>query len=297
MEQAVNLKILFVLNPVSGGKKKIDWEPLIRNYFKERSHNIEFFVLSGSGDESSLKYWFEKFQPDRVVAVGGDGTISLVAKQLLGSGIAMGILPAGSANGMAKELDVPQVPETAIDIIVNGKIKCCDVIRINEKDICFHLADFGLNARLIKYFDESPLRGMWGYARMVLKVVWYKKLVEAKITTGEKEIQTRAYMIVIANASKYGTGAVINPDGKIDDGKFEIVIMRKFSLAQLFKMFLSYKNFNPKKVEVIQATKVSINTKKPTHFQVDGEFKGKIDKVKAEIIPSSLNMLIKRNDD
>ncbi len=297
MEQAINLKILFVLNPVSGGKKKIDWEPLIRNYFKERSHIIEFFVLSGEGDESSLNYWFKKFQPDRVVAVGGDGTISLVAQQLLGTSMAMGILPAGSANGMAKELEIPQEPEVAMDIIVNGAIKCCDVIRINDKDICFHLADFGLNARLIKYFDESRLRGMWGYVRMVLKVVWYKKLVEAKISTDKEEINTRAFMIVIANASKYGTGAVINPDGKIDDGKFEIVIMRKFSLAQLFKMFLSYRNFNPKKVEIIQTTTVSIKTKKPTHFQVDGEFKGKIDKVKAEIIPASLNMLIKENDD
>lgn len=295
--EAINLKILFVLNPVSGGKKKIDWEPLIRNYFKQHTHTIEFFVLSGEGDESSLNYWFKKFQPDRVVAVGGDGTISLVAKQLLGKDIAMGILPAGSANGMAKELDIPAVPEEAIDIIVNGRIKCCDVIKINEKDICFHLADFGLNARLIKYFDESPLRGMWGYVRMVLKVIWYKKLVEAEIKTDDKEIKTRAFMIVIANASKYGTGAVINPDGKVDDGKFEIVIMRKFSLTQLFKMFLSYKNFNPKKVEIVQTTKVSIKTKKPTHFQVDGEFKGKIDKVKAEIIPASLNMLIKNNDD
>ena len=296
MEQPINLKILFVLNPVSGGKKKIDWEPLIRNYFKERSHTIEFFVLDGKGDESSINYWFEKFQPDRVVAVGGDGTISLVAKQLLGKNIAMGILPAGSANGMAKELEIPQVPEEAIDIIVNGQIKCCDVIKINNDNICFHLADFGLNARLIKYFDESPLRGMWGYVRMVLKVVWYKKLVEAKIKTDDKEINTKAYMIVIANASKYGTGAVINPDGKLDDGMFEIVIMRKFSMMQLFQMFLSYRNFNPKKVEIVKATEVTIKTKKPTHFQVDGEFKGKIDKVVAKIIPSSLNLLVKEDD-
>ncbi len=296
MEQDINLKILFVLNPVSGGKGKIDWEPLIRNYFKDRTHTIEFFVLSGEGDESSLKYWFDKFKPDRVVAVGGDGTISLVAKQLLGTGIAMGILPAGSANGMAKELQIPQVPDEAIDIIVNGIIKCCDVIKINEKDICFHLADFGLNARLIKYFDESPWRGMWGYVRMVLKVIWHKKLVSAKIITDEGEIDTHAYMIVIANASKYGTGAVINPDGKVDDGKFEIVIMRKFSLSQLFQMFLSFKNFNPKKVEIVQTTKAIIQTKRPTHFQVDGEFKGKIDKVIAEIIPSQLNMLVKKTD-
>lgn len=297
MEQALNLKILFVLNPVSGGKKKINWEPLIRNYFQQRAEIIEFFVLVGSGDGTSLRYWFEKFMPDRVVAVGGDGTISLVAKHLLGTNMSMGILPAGSANGMAKELEIPEVPEEAIDIIVNGKIKCCDVIKINDKDICFHLADFGLNARLIKYFDESPLRGMWGYGRMVLKVLWYKKLVEAKIKIdGNDEIHTKAFMIVIANASKYGTGAVVNPDGKVDDGKFEVVIMRKFSLSQLFKMFLSYRSFNPKKVEILKATKVTIKTKRPTHFQVDGEFKGKIDKVNAEIIPSQLNLMVSKPD-
>ncbi len=108
MEQPLNLKILFVLNPVSGGKKKIHWEPIIRQYFKELPHTIEFFVLSGKDDQDSLQYWFEKFKPDRVIAVGGDGTISLVAKQMLGTEMAMGILPAGSANGMAKELAIPE---------------------------------------------------------------------------------------------------------------------------------------------------------------------------------------------
>lgn len=296
MEQPLNLKILFVLNPVSGGKRKISWEPLIREYFKELPHTIEFFILSGKDDAGSLQYWFEKFQPQRVVAVGGDGTISMVAKQLLGTDMAMGILPAGSANGMAKELDIPEKPEEAVGIIINGIINCCDVIKINDDDICFHLADLGLNARLIKYFDESPWRGMWGYIRMVVKVMWRKKLMDAKIVTDEKEIDTRAYMIVIANASKYGTGAVINPNGKVDDGMFEIVIMRKFTLLQLFKMFWSYKDFNPKKVEILRTTKVTITTKRATHFQVDGEFKGKIDRVTANIIPSQLNLLLKNEE-
>ena len=294
MDQPLNLKILFVLNPVSGGKRKINWEPLIREYFKELPHTIEFFILSGKDDAGSLKYWFEKFHPHRVVAVGGDGTISMVVKQLLGTDMAIGILPAGSANGMAKELNIPDNPEDAIDIIINGEINCCDVIKINDDDICFHLADLGLNARLVKYFDESPWRGMWGYIRMVLKVMWNKKLLDAKIVSDNDEINTRAYMIVLANASKYGTGAVINPDGKVDDGKFEIVIMRKFSLSQLFKMFLSYKSFNPKKVEILKTTKATITTKRATHFQVDGEFKGKINKVTAEIIASQLNILIKK---
>ncbi len=292
MEQPLHLKILFVMNPVSGGKKKINWEPLIRNHFKNLHHLIEFFVLSGDGDVSSLQYWFQKFKPDRVVAIGGDGTVSMVAKQLLGTPIALGILPAGSANGMAKELGIPGDHEKAIDAIINGNIHCCDVIKINDGEICFHLGDLGLNARLIKYFDASPWRGMWGYIRMTIKVAWNKKLMDATVVTDEKEITTRAYMIVIANASMYGTGAVINPDGKVDDGKFEIVIMRKFSVVQLFKMFWSYKNFNPKEVEILKTTKATITTKRPTHFQVDGEFKGKINKVTASIIPSQLNILL-----
>ncbi len=297
MEQPLNLKILFIINPVSGSKKKPDWEPVIRNYFKDLPHSIDFFVLSGKDDTSSLKYWFEKLKPQRVVAVGGDGTISMVAKQLLGTKMIMGILPAGSANGMAKELKIPEDPEEAIDIILNGRVTCCDVIKINEKNICFHLSDLGLNARLIKYFDESPLRGMWGYARMVLKVLWRKKLMDAHIKADNLDINIKAYMVVIANASKYGTGATINPDGNVQDGKFEIVVVRKLSLSQLVKMFWSYKNFNPKKLEIFQATEAVITTRRKTHFQIDGEFKGKIDKVTAKIIPSQLNLLIKNVED
>jgi diacylglycerol kinase (ATP) len=207
----------------------------------------------------------------------------------------MGILPAGSANGMAKELEIPEIPEEALNIIVNGKVKGCDVIKINETDISLHLSDFGLNARLVKYFEEGALRGMWGYSRMLIKVLWRKKLMSAHIVANNLDLKTDAYMVVIANASKYGTGGFINPGGNISDGVFEIVILRQFSLFQLFKMFVSYKNFDPKKVEIFQTKTATITTGKKTHFQVDGEYKGKLDKVTAEIIPSKLNLLVGQN--
>ena len=294
MENSSHLKILFVLNPVSGGKKKIDWESVIRDYFKNLGHQIELYVLSDKDDTGSLNYWIEKLQITRIVAVGGDGTVTLIAKQLLGTDLIMGILPAGSANGMAKELQIPETPEEALDIIVNGTVKCCDVIKINENDISLHLSDFGLNARLVKYFDEGMLRGMWGYSRMVFKVLWHKKLMNAHILADNLNLNITAYMIVLANASKYGTGAVINPEGNVGDGVFEIVVVRKLSLFELFKMFLSYRNFNPKKVEVFQTRTATITTRHKTHFQVDGEYKGKIDKVTAAIIPSQLNLLVRK---
>ena len=294
MENPASLKILFVLNPVSGRKKSFDWETAIRNYFRNLPHTIEFYVLSGKDDTVSLDYWIKKIQITRIVAVGGDGTVSLIAKQLLGTDLIMGILPAGSANGMAKELQIPEIPKAAIDIIINGKVKRCDVIKINGNDISLHLSDFGLNALLIRYFERSRLRGMWGYSRMAFKVLWRKKLLNAHIVADNLDLETKAYMVVIANASKYGTGAVINPEGNVGDGVFEIVIVRKLSLSQVFKMFLSYKNFNPKKVEVFQTKTATITTSKKTHFQVDGEYKGKIDKVTAAIIPSQLNLLVKK---
>jgi diacylglycerol kinase (ATP) len=294
MESPAVLKILFVINPISGGKKKIDWEASIRDYFKDMPHAIEFYILNGKDDTGSISYWVEKLRVTIIVAVGGDGTVALLAKQLIGTDLTIGILPAGSANGMAKELSIPEIPGEALDIIVNGEVKACDAIKIND-DISLHLSDFGLNARLVKYFDEGRLRGMWGYARMVLRVIWRKKLMNAHIIADNLDLNTSAYMVVIANATKYGTGACINPGGNIADGVFEIVILRRFPILQLIRMLLSYKNFDPDKVEIFHTKTATITTSKKMHFQLDGEYKGKIDKVQAEIIAGQLKVLVKKN--
>ena len=286
------VNILFILNPVSGGKNKIKWEPVIREYFKSLPQKIDFFILTGTDDAKSIKNAIEKSAPQKVIAVGGDGTVSLVAKQLLNSSIPMGILRAGSANGMATELNIPEDPKSQMDLIVNGKTSKCDVIKINDKDICLHLSDFGLNARIVKYFDKSSFRGMWAYGRVFLKILLQRKLFDAHIIADNLDLRIHAYMIVIANASKYGTGAVINPDGKIDDGKFELVVVRKISLVEFFKMFISGKPFNPQKVEIFQTTHAEITIKKAIHFQIDGEYKGKRNEVKAFIIPSALNVIV-----
>ena len=127
MNPVAGLKILFVINPISGAKGKIAWEPAIRNYFTGLQHSFDFFLLDGKDDATSLKYWIEKLQPERVIAVGGDGTISLVAQQLLGKKIAMGIVPAGSANGMAKELFIPLDVPMALNLIETGEPKSIHV--------------------------------------------------------------------------------------------------------------------------------------------------------------------------
>lgn len=294
MQQLGTLKILFVINPGSGTKSKTNWEKVTREYFRhlQHTHTIEFYLLTGNDDAVSLQYWIDKFKPDRVIAVGGDGTVSLVAEQLLNTSIAMGILPAGSANGMAKELKIPATVDGALDVILNGEIKCSDLILINDKHICLHLSDLGINAQLIKYFEKGKLRGKLGYAKLVLKVLLRKQRMQVTIKTDKQEITSDAFMVVIANASKYGTGALINPEGNLHDGMFEIVLVRKIALWAVLKIFLQFKRVNPKKVEIFHTKSATITTIKKIHFQVDGEYIGKVDEVKATILPSVLNLLL-----
>lgn len=284
-------KILFVINPVSGGKTKQDWEASIRDFFKELPHSIEFYILTGKNDGVSVQHHMETIQPQKVVAVGGDGTVKMLAEIARNKSFVLGVLPAGSANGMAKELNIPLLKEEALEVIVNGKEKEIDLIVINEKEICIHLSDMGLNAMLVKYFEENSKRGMWGYTKGVFKMLWNKQKIHATIVTDSGTEKRKAYMIVLANASKYGTGATINPDGSLEDGKFEVVVVRKLNFWELLKLLITHKPFHEDKVEIFSTTKLELTTLKKTYFQVDGEYKGRTKSIYAEILPKSLRII------
>ena len=287
---AKNTKILFVINK-SAGPDDASWEEIINNFFKNKNFDISFYHLHESGFEK-LGSTIKKSTAKIIVAVGGDGTVALVAKSISGTDAALGIVPAGSANGMAKELAIPLKPEEALAVIEKGDVKNCDAIRINQHDICLHLSDIGLNAQLIKYFDEGDLRGQLGYAKVILKTLVRKKKMKVAIKTKTDEVYRDAFMVVLANASKYGTGAVINPEGEINDGEFEVVIVRKLAFLELMRMMVKPGLFNPKNIEILKATNVNISTNSKFHFQIDGEYKGKINKISASIVPSYIKVIL-----
>jgi YegS/Rv2252/BmrU family lipid kinase len=289
--EETTLKYLFVINPKSGGKQNIDYKDLIEKHFGGLPHQSLYFTLGGKNDAHALAAEIEQHKPQIIVAVGGDGTVSLVAKHVLNTQMQMGILPAGSANGMARELNITENLADALKILTEGVVRKADAIEVN-KQICLHLSDIGLNARLIKYFEQNQIRGKIGYAKVALKALSNKKNIRVIIQSREKEIKRNAFMVVLANASKYGTGAVINPEGNLYDGVFEVVIIRKLALSEILKMVFWPRPFNPKKIEVISATSVTIETHSKVHFQVDGEYLGKVNKVVANILPGQLNLIL-----
>ncbi|MCW3073067.1 MAG: diacylglycerol kinase [Flaviaesturariibacter sp.] len=292
MQKEGQLKLLFIINPVSGGKEKTNWETTIREYFKTSPHSMEFFLLNGDSDEASVKHHIESVQPDRVVAVGGDGTVKLVAEIVEGTNLPLGIIPAGSANGMARELGVPVDVLQALDVVVNGREQAIDLIKINGEESCIHLADIGLNAMLVKYFEGSKGRGMWGYGRAVFRVLYEKQKMKVTIKTDGGTERRNAYMVVLANARKYGTGANINPQGDVSDGFFEVVVLRRLNLVEIGKALLTNKSFDPEKIEIFKTKEATLTTRKQAYFQVDGEYRGKTREVKASILPGVLKMML-----
>ena len=291
MTQTSRTTILFVVNPISGGRDKKEYQDAIEKYFAPLPQSIELLLLDDKNNAQYLQRQIEKFKPQIVVAVGGDGTVSMVAKKLLGTDMILGILPAGSANGMARELNIPENIEEALKIIENGKVKRADAININNQ-VCLHLSDIGLNARLVKYFEEGNMRGKLGYAKVALKVLFNTQDIRVIIKTKDGVIKRNAFMVVLANASKYGTGAVINPTGDLYDGLFEVVIIKHIGIGTLLKRWITPKTLDPEKIEVLRAESVRIYTNRKVHFQVDGEYVGKVKEVFAQILPAQLNILV-----
>lgn len=290
MPDQSNSNILFVINPKAGSQKK-DYESIIKSHPVAQQYQCHFFYLTEKESNETLEDKIKILQPKVITAVGGDGTISYVAKKILGTPIKLGIIPGGSANGMAKELNISEDINIALNNIEKGYFKKTDILYINNL-LCLHLADIGLNARLIKYFEEGNIRGHWGYAKVALKVFFSQRFMRVNIVSDNKVIRKKAVMIVIANASKYGTGAVINPKGTPYDGVFEVVIIKQMGLMTLLKMWFKPLGLMPYHIEVIPAQEVTIQTHRKIHFQVDGEYIGKVQKINAYIVPGNLNIII-----
>ena len=290
MNQPDSFKLFFIINPGSGNNS-IDWAMEIENYFTPLQHTIELYHLTKACNLQTIKEKIKLFSPQRVVAVGGDGTVKLVAECVLQTNMALGILPAGSANGLAKELGIGNNPAQALAVLVEGQPIKTHVTQINNQ-LCIHLSDIGLNAYIVKEFEDQQVRGMWGYLKAALKVLFKNPLMEVEMRINEVAIKIKAEMIVIANATQYGSGALINPLGRLDDELFEVIVVKKISFYETFKMLFSHEPYDPDKTEVFQTDQLSMKSRKKVHFQIDGEYLGKVKEINAILVSNALEILV-----
>jgi diacylglycerol kinase family enzyme len=287
--------ILFVINPISGDVDKSNLESAIEGHFQGQQATFKIFYTTGENDIENLSTLIKEITPGKVVAVGGDGTCNMVGNVLLKSKIPMGILPLGSANGLAKELQIPQQVTEALKVITDGKPKPIDTLLLNQKYLSLHLSDIGMNAQVVERFEKDSGRGFWGYARSFFKEVGDAKPLPFKLQSDTKTIVKTAHMVVIANASRYGTGAVINPKGKIDDGFFEVIFVRPYSTWHLLRMIIPFytrRIHTLPYIDTFSCKKAVIRNFQKQVIQVDGEVIGRNQEVVVEIMPQSLLVLV-----
>lgn len=290
MSEKKSLVLFFIVNPKSGSQH-LDHTELILSHFQGTDHKVHIYKLQKNCSIEAIKEEINAKKPDRVAAVGGDGTVKLAAECLVHTDIPLAIIPTGSANGMAKEINLKTNLSIALNLMINGEVKAIHALSINN-ELSIHLADIGLNARIVKKFQSLKERGMLGYAKATWRALKRHKKMHVAITIDGQTKYRKAEMVVLANGTTYGTGVKINRTGSLFDNQFEIIIVKWFSLIELLKMWFNFKTpFNPFKVEIIPAEEVMLNIKENTFFQVDGEYIGKVNQIEAKIIHRALLLI------
>jgi diacylglycerol kinase (ATP) len=290
------MKILFIINPVSGATSNDEAILLIHKRAASTHTDFKFFYTSSENDDELIQAQLMEYRPDRVVACGGDGTVQVVAKNLMHKKIPMGIIPLGSANGLATALGLSDDLEDAVDLVFNNPhTVLLDLLKFDDKHICTHLADIGINARMIRNYEANKNRGMLGYARHLLQSIKESALIRYTVKTPDRVYKKEGYMIVIANANMYGTGIRIS-EGSVSDGKFEISNIQKIALDEAIKAGLTKFNlFIDKNMfsDVISCESAEIEIDRKVDFQIDGEYMGEVDHLTISIYPSAIPVLVK----
>ncbi|TDN83055.1 YegS/Rv2252/BmrU family lipid kinase [Salegentibacter sp. 24] len=281
-------KVLLIVNPISGDRNKENIIERVAVEVKKINAELKTYRTTGENDQEKIQKLVEESNFDRVLIVGGDGTIKQVAEGLKETEIPIAIISAGSANGLALNLGIPNNLKEQIKIAFGHNMTQMDTLDVNG-ELCLHIGDLGLNAELIKNYHNSNIRGKVGYLLQSVPTLWESKYpFEFEIKLEDRSLTKKGILLAFANAKKYGTGANVNPKGKINDGVFEILLFKNFDILEILKTLRNETDVNSEFVEIIPVKEVQVFCKKPVAFQIDGEYIGEKEEISVKISPKKL---------
>ena len=285
--------IIFVVNPISGtqGKKAIlKWidERIDRSIYDYSIVRTEY-----AGHASIIAKEAARDGLDIVVSIGGDGTINEIGRSLVHTNTALGIIPCGSGNGLARHLRIPMEPKAAIEIINQGDKCCIDYGKINNIPF-FCTCGVGFDAFVSLKFADSGKRGLLTYLENTLHESLVYQPETYEIENEEGTMKYKAFLIACGNASQYGNNAYITPQASLTDGLMDITIMEPFTVLDVPS--LSFQLFNKtidqnSRIKTMRAKKIKIHRTKEgvLHFDGDPLMAGK--ELEVEIIPKGLHVI------
>jgi diacylglycerol kinase (ATP) len=287
--------ILFIINPISGTRSKHNLPDLIDRYLNKQRYKIEIAYTQFGGHATELAAEAVARGVLKIIAVGGDGTIHETAIGILGTPAALGMIPVGSGNGLARHLRIPLEPERAIRLLNTPTITSIDCGKLNEHWF-FNIAGLGFDAHVAETFAKLPTRGLKTYMRAVWQDWKGYRPAHYKITRkGEKLHHGHLFLLAFANGSQYGNNASVAPRAKIRDGKMDLVLLKPFPVAAVpgLAYDLFRKSFNTNRyVGNFAFEGIEIEISEPVPFHLDGEPAGILQNAKVEIVQHHLNVLV-----
>ena len=286
-------KIVFVVNPISGTQSKKAILKWIDERMDRSIYDYSIVKTEYAGHATQIAASAAQDKVDVVVAIGGDGTINEIARSLVHTETALGIIPCGSGNGLARHLRIPMEPKAAIDVINQGNRLCIDYGKINNIPF-FCTCGVGFDAFVSLKFADSGKRGLLTYLENTLHESLTYQPETYEIENEEGTVKYKAWMIACGNASQYGNNAYIAPHASLTDGLMDVTIMEPFTVLDVPS--LSFQLFNKtidqnSRVKTMRAKKIKIHRTQDgvMHFDGDPLMAGK--ELEVEIIPSGLYVI------
>ena len=285
-------RIAFVVNPISGPKKHEDISQLIsENMSGKVPYDILIWQDKNNFEEIRKQITSGKYS--LVVAVGGDGTVNEVAKNLIYTDITLGIIPRGSGNGLARTLGIPQNVQEAIKRIETGISKTIDSGIING-NFFLCTAGIGFDAHIGSLFAGNKKRGLSSYVKITVSQFFSYKPKEYTIEINNETIKIKAFLITFANAGQYGNDFYIAPQAKLDDGLLHMVVLKPIniiSVCNLLVKIVKRKAHLSKNILTFTAKSIKINGLGNEAIHFDGEPGFIKNELTVGITPRSLKVL------
>nr|WP_089792876.1 YegS/Rv2252/BmrU family lipid kinase [Chryseobacterium wanjuense] len=281
-------KVAFIINPFSAKK---NYQPFLNELKTKVKEPLYYISESILGTDDFIQKHFNDV--DIFVAIGGDGTISTVARNLIDTEKVLAIFPAGSGNGFSNETQFSKNLDELLEKIKAKKSRKIDTFTVNDR-LSINVSGTGFDGKVVKEFEKTN-RGFKNYIKVSLKTFFKYKPIKVKFFDEQyKQYNGKYLMLNIANTRQFGNNAYIAPQASKSDGLVDMVLVKKFPLTYsplfAFRMFTKklkdddYITYLP-----VSEIEFKVNTK---NWHLDGEFNKIKSPIHIKVQPSSLNILI-----
>lgn len=300
-QENMTRKIVYLINPISGTKKKTSLQQLIAKKSNQHGAKFEIIPTNAAGDYEFLKQKIKSEKISDVIICGGDGTVNAVASSLIGISVNIGIIPLGSGNGLALAAKIPTQSSKAIDIVLEGKASFIDGFFINNEFSCM-LCGLGFDAMVAHEFAKQKKRGLQTYIKVGAVNFFKTTPYSFEIRTKTRSMSVDAFFISIANGNQFGNNFTIAPKASLRDGLIDVVIVKKmskfllpFSIINQISGINAMQDLNEyaekKNIIYFQTSSLTIHNIHSAPLHIDGDPKKTAERFDIRVVPKALKLI------